>query len=151
LTDLISPIEYTITNGTGANATGLPAGLNGVFNAGVFTISGTPTEIGTFNFSVTGTGACAPSSALNGTIEITPNAGIELTSGDTNQTVNNGTAITDIVYTITNGTGAVINGLPNGVTGAYNAGVFTISGFQLNREYSIIRFTETDYAILLLI
>lgn len=128
LTDLISPIEYNVTNGTGANATGLPAGLNGVFNAGVFTISGTPTEIGTFNFSVTGTGACAPSSALNGTIEITPNAGIELTSGDTNQTVNNGTAITDIVYTITNGTGAVINGLPNGVTGAYNAGVFTISG-----------------------
>jgi hypothetical protein len=128
LTQAISPIEYNVINGTGASVTGLPAGLNGVYNAGVFTINGTPTETGTFNFSVTGTGTCAPSSALNGTIEITPNAGISLTSGDTNQTVFNGTAITDIVYTITNGTGAVITGLPNGVNGNYNAGVFTISG-----------------------
>ena len=68
----ITNIVYTIANGgTGASATGLPAGVTGTYAAGVFTISGTPTANGTFNYTVTTTGGCGTGS-LTGTIIVTP-------------------------------------------------------------------------------
>jgi hypothetical protein len=66
----IIDITYSIGGGgTGAGVTGLPSGVNGVYNAGVFTISGTPTVPGTFNYTVTTTGTCFPASA-SGTITV---------------------------------------------------------------------------------
>lgn len=124
----ISDIVYTVTNGTGASASGLPAGVVGTYNAGTFTLSGSPTEAGQFDYAVWGTGTCEPSMALTGTIIVDPNTTLALTSGETNQTIYNGSSITDIVYTVTNGTSANVTGLPTGVSGTYNAGVFTISG-----------------------
>ncbi len=58
---------------------------------------------------------------------------ITLDSGSTVQALKTGTAITDIVYEITNGTGASVTGLPAGVTGTWtstgtNQGIYTISG-----------------------
>ncbi|HNA17298.1 MAG TPA: gliding motility-associated C-terminal domain-containing protein, partial [Ferruginibacter sp.] len=70
----ILPITYTIGGGgTGASITAgaLPAGVTGTFAAGVFTISGTPTVSGTFNYTVTTTGPCI-NNALSGTITINP-------------------------------------------------------------------------------
>src|SRR4030095_15131139 len=100
----ITDISYNISNATGASATGLPAGVTGTFNAGVFTISGTPTASGTFNFNVNVTGACA-SSAANGSITVNPDASIVLTSAaaTTSQTACINTALTDITYTIAGG------------------------------------------------
>jgi gliding motility-associated-like protein len=64
----ITNITYAVGGtGTGANATGLPAGVTGSFAGGVFTISGSPTVSGTFSYTVTTTGICAPASAT-GTI-----------------------------------------------------------------------------------
>jgi hypothetical protein len=54
----ITNIVYTITNATGAAATGLPAGVSGVYASGTFTISGTPTASGNFSYTVTVTGGC---------------------------------------------------------------------------------------------
>ncbi|MCL2435691.1 MAG: hypothetical protein FWD09_06105, partial [Lentimicrobiaceae bacterium] len=51
-----------------------------------------------------------------------------LTSGDENLAVCQGTAITNIVYAITDATDASVVGLPTGVTGAYVGGNVTISG-----------------------
>ena len=70
----ISNITYAVGGGaTGATVTGLPAGVTGTYNAGVFTISGTPTATGTFNYTVTTTGPCANVS-LPGTITVAANA-----------------------------------------------------------------------------
>jgi hypothetical protein len=127
----ITNITYSVTGGgTGAGVTGLPTGVNGVYNTGVFTISGTPTVSGTFNYTVTTTGTCTQKTAT-GTITVNPNAAIALTSAaaTTTQSVCINTAITSITYSVTGGgTGAGVTGLPTGVNGVYNTGVFTISG-----------------------
>ena len=55
----ITNITYAVGGGgTGAGVTGLPAGVTGSYSGGVFTISGTPTATGTFNYTVTTTGTC---------------------------------------------------------------------------------------------
>jgi trimeric autotransporter adhesin len=127
----ITTITYSIGGGgTGANVSGLPTGVSGSFNSGTYTISGTPSVSGTFNYTVTTTGTCSQTNAT-GTINVTQNAVITLTSavGTNNQTVCAGSPITNITYSITGGgTGATVTGLPAGVTGVYNAGVYTISG-----------------------
>jgi gliding motility-associated-like protein len=67
----ITNIVYNIGgSATGAGVTGLPAGVNGVYNAGVFTISGTPTGSGVFNYTITTTGGCSVATAT-GTITVT--------------------------------------------------------------------------------
>jgi hypothetical protein len=72
LNDAIADIVYLIGGGgTGATVTGLPAGTSGTYNAGTgeFTISGTPTEAGIFNYTVSAT-ECG-SASLSGTIWLT--------------------------------------------------------------------------------
>jgi gliding motility-associated-like protein len=125
----ISDIVYTTTNGaTDVTATGLPAGVIGSYNAGTFTISGTPTASGTFNYTVTTVGGCG-TVTLNGTITVNPLTTMVLSSANDAQTVCINTAISDIVYTTSGATDVTLTGLlPAGVTGSYNAGTFTISG-----------------------
>ncbi len=128
----LTNIAYTVGGtGTGASVTGLPLGVTGNYVAGVFTISGTPTEIGTFNYTVTTSGGCLPNAQLIGTITVDPLPTVTLTSAlaTTSQTLCINTLLTPITYNIGGtGTGASITGLPAGVIGAFAAGVFTISG-----------------------
>jgi PKD repeat protein len=58
LNSMITDITYSTTGANGASVTGLPAGVNGSWSANVVTISGTPSESGTFNYTVTLTGGC---------------------------------------------------------------------------------------------
>lgn len=72
LTNPITDITYAIGGGgTGASITAgsLPAGLTAAYNAGVFTISGTPTQFGNFNYTVTTAGPCINNS-LSGTLTV---------------------------------------------------------------------------------
>ena len=48
----------------------LPLGLSGAFNNGIFTINGTPSETGTFNYTLTTIGGCAPPASYNGTLTV---------------------------------------------------------------------------------
>jgi gliding motility-associated-like protein len=54
----IALITYATTGATGATVTGLPAGVTGVWAAGVVTLSGTPSVSGPFSYTVTLTGGC---------------------------------------------------------------------------------------------
>ena len=128
----IANIQYTVGGtGSGATVTGLPPGVTGSYNSGLFIISGSPTSAAgsPYTYMVTTSGTCATATAT-GTITVTPGASFTLTSGAaTNpQTVCKGAAITNITYTVSNAAGASATGLPAGVTGAYSGGVFTISG-----------------------
>jgi hypothetical protein len=67
----ITPITYAISNATGATVSGLPAGVTGSFNAGTFTITGSPSATGTFNYTVTTSGGCSPDATASGTITVT--------------------------------------------------------------------------------
>ena len=130
----ITQIKYSIGgSGTGATATGLPTGVSGSYSGGFFTITGTPTVSGVFSYTVTTTGPCATPS-LSGTITVNANSTITLTSvlGTNIQTGCQNVAIADITYAIGGGgTGATVTGLPAGINGTYNAGVFTISGASI--------------------
>lgn len=126
----ITNITYATTGATGANVTGLPNGVGGIWNNNVFTISGTPTQAGTFNYTVTLVGGCNPTTAqgtmlvnlTNNTISLTSGAGTNSQSSCRNAT------ITSITYATTGATGANVTGLPSGVGYAFNNNVVTISG-----------------------
>jgi hypothetical protein len=128
----ITNITYSVGGGgTGAGVTGLPSGVNGSFSGGTFTISGTPSVSGTFNYTVTTTGGGCAQASLGGTITVNPIATISLTSGTASPTLCINTALTNIVYTVGGGgTGASITSgaLPAGVTGNFSGNTFTISG-----------------------
>ncbi|MES2431414.1 MAG: hypothetical protein V4556_10775, partial [Bacteroidota bacterium] len=69
----VTNITYAIGGGaTGAGVTGLPAGVTGSYSAGVFTISGTSTVAGTYNYIVTTTGNTCTQQTGTGTIIIKP-------------------------------------------------------------------------------
>lgn len=68
----ITNITYSATGATGATVTGLPAGVNGLWAANVFTISGIPSIPGIFNYTVTLTGGCGVVNTT-GSITITSN------------------------------------------------------------------------------
>ncbi|MFL5731525.1 MAG: beta strand repeat-containing protein, partial [Cytophagaceae bacterium] len=130
----LTSITYTVGGGaTGASVSGLPAGLTTNFAAGTFTISGTPTASGTFNYTVSTTGMapCAAATAT-GTITVIATPTIALSSGagtNVQSACVNVTALTSITYTVGGGaTGASVSGLPAGLTTNFAAGTFTISG-----------------------
>jgi gliding motility-associated-like protein len=84
ISTILTNITYSVTGGgTGATITGLPAGVSGSYLAGVFTISGTPTAAGTFNYTVNTTGTCLQAS-MNGTITV--NSSAPLSGSVTTQT-----------------------------------------------------------------
>jgi len=125
----ITPITYSTTGATGATFANLPTGVTGTFSGGYITISGTPTAMGTFSYTVTLKGGCGNVTAT-GTIIVQPNNTITRTSdpGTDNQTVCVDTAITPITYSTTGATGATFSDLPPGVTLNFSDGTITISG-----------------------
>ena len=105
-----------------------------VFNpgAGTYTISGAPSQVGTFNFVISATGGC-PSVPINASVKVNPRVSILLNSaaGTPFQTRCVGLAITEIAYEVLNGaTAATVSGLPPGMTTSYDpvTHIFTING-----------------------
>ncbi|AYQ33253.1 T9SS C-terminal target domain-containing protein [Runella sp. SP2] len=130
----ITPITYSLGGGaTNATVTGLPDGVTYSVNAGVLTISGSPTTVvgSPFNYNITTTGNTCTVATESGTIAVNTTHSITLTSvaSTETQTVCTNTAITSITYSLGGGaTNATVTGLPSGVTYSVNAGVLTISG-----------------------
>ena len=126
----IANITYATTGATGATFTGLPNGVTGTWNNNVVTISGTPTQAGTFNYTITLVGGCNPTTAQGTILVNLTNNTITLTSavGTNNQSSCKNSTITNITYATTGATNATFAGLPAGVTGSWGNNTVTISG-----------------------
>ena len=131
----IDPITYALAGGaTGVTITGLPNGVTHSVNAGLVTISGTPSDdisaTSIYYYTLTSTGSCA-STTLVGEITIEPNHEIQLTSNNGNQTVDKGTPISPINFSTGGGaTEPTISGLPTGIYVVLSQGgvMITIAG-----------------------
>lgn len=66
----IANITYALVNISNANVSGLPTGVSGNYSGNTFTISGTPTQVGTFNYSIAFTANCGSVANLTGTIKV---------------------------------------------------------------------------------
>ena len=129
-------IVFTYGGGAnGADVTGLPAGLEFNVNTSNHTVAITGTTnvaAGTYNYTVTTTGAVSPCEnvSVTRTITVSDPATIELTSGNSPQTVCEGSNITEFVFTYTGATGAEATNLPAGLTSSLNttAHTLTVSG-----------------------
>ena len=141
----VTPVTYAVGGATGASATGLPAGVNGVFNAGVFTISGTPTAAaGTYNYTVTTSGGCGVATA-NGSITI--NGALSATYVKTNLTACNVSPDGTITVTPTGGSGSYTYSW-TGVTGSGNPASTPFSAGNVSSltglNYGFYNVTITD-------
>ena len=79
---VIQPIEYTIGSGGPPSISGLPPGISYFFDGITLTISGSSTEFGTYQYTVSTTG-CADNKSVSGTIMI-KNPGVWNGTADTN-------------------------------------------------------------------
>ena len=139
----LTDIVYNVGNGnpSGPTVTGLPAGVTSAYAGDQLTISGTPTVIGNYTYTITTTG-CNPQSA-SGTITVNGQK-IALSSGTASPTVCLNSAMTNIVYTLSGtATGATASGLPPGVTGTLSGTTFTISGTPTDATGSPYHYTIT--------
>jgi trimeric autotransporter adhesin len=123
----LTDITIATTGATGIGTpTGLPIGVTASFAANTITISGTPSESGTFNYSIPLTGGCGTVNAT-GTITVNPNNTAAAPSATPTHCIN--TALTDITIATTGATGiGTPTGLPIGVTASFAANTITISG-----------------------
>jgi hypothetical protein len=135
----LTPITYTLSGASGAIVSNLPAGVTysytpGTPPSGTLTISGTPSQAGSFNYSITPIGCSGGGTTptANGSIGVTSNNSLFLSSavGTNNQTRCLNVAITNITYRALGATNASVTGLPRGITGAWNSttSTLTISG-----------------------
>ncbi|MCX7650795.1 MAG: T9SS type A sorting domain-containing protein [Flavobacteriales bacterium] len=128
----INPINFSVDNvlSMGSPA-GLPSGVTAQWISNQLILTGTPSEFGTFNYSIPLSGSCTNVNA-SGTITVQPNNTISLdaNSGPSNPTLCVNSPLLNIVYQTTGATGASVTGLPPGVSGTFNAGngTLTISG-----------------------
>jgi hypothetical protein len=126
----ITDIVYSVTGTSNVVSVSLPDSVSGSFDEinKKFTISGTPSQSGTFNYTVILAGCL--DAVATGTIKVIPNTTMTLTSatGTDNQTSCFNTTIETITYSTTGATGADFDGLPVGVTGNWANNTVTISG-----------------------
>jgi hypothetical protein len=96
------------------------------WSADEVTVTGTPSQVGTFNYSVPLTGGCG---SVNTTGSITVTQDNTAAAPSTTPTLCENTALTDITIATTGATGiGTATGLPNGVTASWSADEVTITG-----------------------
>ncbi|MFA9372427.1 MAG: LamG-like jellyroll fold domain-containing protein [Labilibaculum antarcticum] len=83
----MTAITYSLSDETNAIVTGLPAGLSGAYASGSFTISGTPSEIGVFLYTIAVIGDCANAETsgsiiVNALPVVSISEDLEICSGD---------------------------------------------------------------------
>ena len=93
----IPNITHATTGATGIGiATGLPAGVTAAFASNTITISGTPTESGTFNYTIPLTGGCGNVNATGTMVVNSVVAAVLIVSSDADNSI---CAATNITFT----------------------------------------------------
>lgn len=113
----ITTITYTCSGAYGATFTGLPTGVTGTYTDGAIVISGTPTGLGTFNYTVTPTGSCT-SSVVTGRIVVNPTP-TDVTAVASSSSVCLGTAV-NLIASATSNSSAAVTLLSQNFNGATN-------------------------------
>jgi trimeric autotransporter adhesin len=123
----LTAITHNTTGATGiGTATGLPTGVTATWSADVITINGTPTEAGTFNYSIPLTGGYG---SVNATGAITVLPANTVSEPSSTPTVDYDVPITPITFTTTGATGiGTVTGLPAGLTASFASNTITVSG-----------------------
>jgi len=124
---LLTNITHITTGATGIGvATDLPAGVKAEWSANKITISGTPTQNGTFNYSIPLIGGC-DSLVARGTIKVTPVVTASIASSTPSLCIN--TLLENMTHTTTGAIGiGLVTGLPAGVKAEWASNKITISG-----------------------
>ncbi|MFN9114538.1 MAG: delta-60 repeat domain-containing protein, partial [Bacteroidota bacterium] len=133
----ITNITYTAGGGaTGARVNGLPTGITGTFNNGTFTISGSSTAAGSYDYVVSTTGGCSISTTGKIIIHPVPQINVNSPSvcaGDSATLSVSGTA-NSFTWSPTTGlrptTGATIKASPSITTTYTVTATFTTTGCQ---------------------
>jgi hypothetical protein len=123
---LMPNITHTTTGATGINApVNLPTGVSASWVSNTITISGTPTQSGTFNYSIPLTGGCSLIKAI-GTIVVNLNT---VGAASISPTICSSTLMPSITHTTNGATGigTAVN-LPTGVSANWASNTITISG-----------------------
>jgi gliding motility-associated-like protein len=135
---VLTAITHTTTGATGiandgvSGANGLPSGVSASWSSNTITISGTPTVVGPFSYSIPLTGGCGGSLNATGIITVNPDNTVSAASSTPALCIN--TPLTSITHTTTGATGIAndgvsgANSLPNGVSASWSANTITISG-----------------------
>ncbi|MBP5307476.1 MAG: putative Ig domain-containing protein, partial [Paludibacteraceae bacterium] len=125
--------------------TGLPAGTILTDQGGNrFSLSGTPLNVGTYDYSITATKNGLTSQPISGTITVFAPKAPAVTAAPATQSVTVGTAITPIVFT--SDSSAVtfsITALPAGLTSTDNGKTLTVSGTPTSTGETTITVTAT--------
>ena len=141
----LTDIVYVVS-GSAASAmvAGLPNGVNGVFSGGSLTISGTPSQSGTFNYTVTTTGTPVPCTedTTTGTITVNPapNCAITGSSGpvcpQTNNAYTGPPSLSSYLWSIS-GNGGI-------TAGAGTSSVTVTAGALCNNTYMLNLFVTNS-------
>ena len=123
----LTNITHTTTGATGIGvATNLPTGLTALWSGNMITISGTPSQSGTFDYEIPLIGGCGNIKAIG---KIIVNPGNTVTVASSSPTLCINTPLTDIIHTTTGATGiGSVSNLPIGLTAQRSGNTITISG-----------------------
>ena len=123
----ITNITHTTSGATGIGpATKLPLGVTADWSGNKITISGTPSQSGTFDYIIPLTGGC---SGVNATGKIIVNPENTVSAASSSPTLCVNTNLTSITHTTTGATGiGSVSNLPTGVSASWSGNMITISG-----------------------
>jgi gliding motility-associated-like protein len=124
---LLTPITHTTTGATGIGTPiGLPLGVNASWLSNSISISGTPQQSGTFNYTIPLSGGCGLDSAF-GVIIVRPDNTVSAPSSTPTVCINS--SLTAITHTTTGATGiGTPIGLPAGVIATWASNIISING-----------------------
>ncbi len=135
LGNAITDFYYSWVRADSAIAIGMPEGIIITVDTAAQTISfsGTPTEAGTFAYTITTVGE-NENATKTGTITVTDNGGNTTTAvltkqgtGSSSQTIVLGESITDFYYSWENATSVDVSGMPDGITTTIDTAEQTVS------------------------
>jgi gliding motility-associated-like protein len=127
----ITPITLTLNGVLSASVSGLPTGVGHTVSAmnPQILIAGTPSQSGTFVYTITLVGTQC-NKIYTSTLHVTPPLSYSLlsVSSATYQSVCVGSSVQPVIYSVNGVTSASFNGLPSGINGSFNSGSLIISG-----------------------